>query len=1010
MPFLGFAQNALVKWVSSDLQPTLIDNHISATPLSGAVHREYWALDAFYITNGNYSSSSSPDDTKYVQFTVSPKAGYQIKPSSFSFAVRKNGGSDIQKIQMKFSKNADFSNAQTILGETIVRSDYSSYNPSFPVNTVAFSGETIFVRLYVYNTNNDLHIQHNQSGGLGPIIEGTVSLFNAVKPVAVDDYEGTLKNTSLNIDILKNDDYVSSGALIAINTTKPTHGTVIINNVKDITYVPDANYVGYDSFYYTLINTVGESNTAKVEVQVIDGEEQVLVRWNNKLYNSTNYGPKVLGDKLVAKNEFMKVTQNVSGSSNPSFELTGLPTKNEFNGKLDPSRYLSLAVKLSDVHDIAYLKSLRLKFKSGAGTGNMTIKYSKNSDFSGSIFTVLDDFLYNSTWMTKEVLFPSSIVLYGNETLYFRIYTYNTWDAFFIDFIDKGDGGPAITGVASVYAEEPCIATVTWNGTEWSGEPTIDKKAILNASYNTAVSGSFEACSLDINAGNTVVGSDNYIILANGLSVKTGASMMVKSDGNFVQNNDEAENAGNITVERAITLKRLDYIYWASPVKNQNLKSFSPGTANNRFYTYNEGTNLFEEINPLTNSFGNSAEGNFESEAKGYAVRANNSYPAATATNPAPMQLFNAQFTGMPNNGKISFPLALKSAPTGSGNNLVGNPFPSNIDFNLLVKNNRDLIEGTAYLWTNVNPNPAMQGSNYPNGGYFNNYATLNKIGGIPATMGKSAVISNNPTQIIKIGQAFIVKAKKSGSLVFDNQIRSLDANSSFINKSATGSSPSPDRFWLHLTSPLGVVTTTLIGYAEDAQDSYDKDEDAKLLVVGDDALYTQVEDFKLGIQGRKGPLHSDDVVKLGMNHYETGNYTISLGQRDGIFEGQQAIYLKDKKNGIITDLNLGDYIFTGNEGAHTDRFEIVYRQETTLTTENSADHSVLIYRDSSDFVVKAQSKITDLEVYDLHGRLILKVQPQNSRFLIPSEKLGNGFYLIKVIQNDKVSVKKIIK
>lgn len=238
IPFFGAAQTNLVKWFRSDLQPTLLENHISSTSLTGVGNQEWGSDNVFYSTNGNFTSSFSPDFTRFIQFTLGPDAGYQIKPTTFSFNARSQANSP--KFQVQFSKNENFSNPQILLNEASASTDYVVYNLNFPSNTKIEPGEKLYIRLYVYQAYDNLHIQHNLSGSIAPSVSGIVSAFTAVKPIAVDDKTGTLKNTPLNIDILTNDDYVSSGSLSKITATKPAHGEVVVNNVNGVTYTPTA--------------------------------------------------------------------------------------------------------------------------------------------------------------------------------------------------------------------------------------------------------------------------------------------------------------------------------------------------------------------------------------------------------------------------------------------------------------------------------------------------------------------------------------------------------------------------------------------------------------------------------------------------------------------------------------------------------------------------------------------------------------------------------------------------
>ena len=89
----------------------------------------------------------------------------------------------------------------------------------------------------------------------------------------------------------------------------------------------------------------------------------------------------------------------------------------------------------------------------------------------------------------------------------------------------------------------------------------------------------------------------------------------------------------------------------------QNLKSFSPNTLDNRFYSYDSSQNLYSQVNPSSTSF---------SPATGYLIRAPNTWTASTPTT------FNGVFTGVPNNGTITL-----TGLTPNKFYAVGNPYPS---------------------------------------------------------------------------------------------------------------------------------------------------------------------------------------------------------------------------------------------------------------------------------------------------------------------------------------------
>lgn len=92
-------------------------------------------------------------------------------------------------------------------------------------------------------------------------------------PIAMDDTVTTLQDTAITINVLADNgngvDADSDGELLAIqSTTQPTHGTVVVDSIRDIVYTPNAGFSGADTFEYTISDGNGASATARVSVSV----------------------------------------------------------------------------------------------------------------------------------------------------------------------------------------------------------------------------------------------------------------------------------------------------------------------------------------------------------------------------------------------------------------------------------------------------------------------------------------------------------------------------------------------------------------------------------------------------------------------------------------------------------------------------------------------------------------------------------------------------------------------
>lgn len=543
----------------------------------------------------------------------------------------------------------------------------------------------------------------------------------------------------------------------------------------------------------------------------------------------------------------------------------------------------------------------------------------------------------------------------------------------------------------------------TYNGTTWSdGVPSHLTTSMIVNSGTYITSGNLSACNCTVNPGAALtIASNSSLTLENYLR-NNGGTVTVESDGNLVQINNSAANTGNITVKRNARMKRLDYTYWGSPVSGQNLKAFSPGTVNNRFYTYNEFNDFFEIIDPLTNVFGNNRLGAFESDAKGYTIRANNAYPAWTDPATAVYTTFEGIFKGTPHNGNITFPLQ----KLGGGHNLVGNPYASNIDFHAVAA--AGTIEGVAYFWTNANPTPATQeGSSYA-GTNYSVYTVLS--GGTPALNGGP---ETKPERFIKVGQGFIVQAKAAGTLAFNNAMRDNGTGgaSNFINKSAATKSEATDRFWLKLTTPAKNFNTILVAYPKGATNGFESNADARQLTGSSDEFYSVQNDMKLIIQGRQFPLQNTDKVELGMKNHQAGTYTLSLSEKEGVFANGQAVYLTDSQTGTVTNLSESNYTFTAAAGVADNRFELSYEpQAKVLATDTATKEKVEVYKDAKAFVIRsAGKKITGLEVYDATGKLMISSAPQQTEARVEAGNWPKGTYILKISRNGEIITRKVL-
>ncbi|WHF53074.1 T9SS type A sorting domain-containing protein [Chryseobacterium gotjawalense] len=531
----------------------------------------------------------------------------------------------------------------------------------------------------------------------------------------------------------------------------------------------------------------------------------------------------------------------------------------------------------------------------------------------------------------------------------------------------------------------------------WTPAPAPNLSAEIQSAYSSTTA-NLDVCALSITNGAAVtIKTGEFFKIQNGINT-TGGSLTLESDGNLVQVNDNAVNTGNVLVKRNMTFRsdeRKEYNYLMSPVEDANLKT--------NMYRKADGTSVvapFVLYHNEANNFFYTSSGAYI-KGRSLAVKEPLLSSEAVAT---------AFFEGKPTNGLINYGLAYSGAAFGY--NLVGNPYPSNLDLNALYANNKTEIESTFRFWDNtVNSVYEQQGSGYSGNAYaIYNAASGTNGTGLPAPgtdlpapgLPKG---SKTPNKIAKTAQGFMVKALGAGKILKYSNTTRLEINTDAVFYGRQGTD---DRYWLAMKAPSGITSMIAVVYFGAGNMAFGMDDSRA--VSSSDGLYSYAENEKVAINGRSTFVNTDKI-NLGSSHFVQGNYTIALGDREGTFANGQNIYLKDKQTGVITNLSEGNYTFASNAGESTGRFEIIYQPEAVLATDAATKEELVIYRDNSDFVVKAETKqITGIEVYDAAGRLIYRVQPNSKTAVIAADRLVNGMYILKINQNETMSVKKILK
>ena len=96
-------------------------------------------------------------------------------------------------------------------------------------------------------------------------------------PVVRDDTASVAEDGSVTVHPLANDSDPDGDPLSVSSITQPSHGTATLHPDGSVTYVPDPNYNGADSFTDTVCDPTGGCGTATVSVTVVPVNDPPVV-------------------------------------------------------------------------------------------------------------------------------------------------------------------------------------------------------------------------------------------------------------------------------------------------------------------------------------------------------------------------------------------------------------------------------------------------------------------------------------------------------------------------------------------------------------------------------------------------------------------------------------------------------------------------------------------------------------------------------------------------------------
>ena len=361
-------------------------------------------------------------------------------------------------------------------------------------------------------------------------------------------------------------------------------------------------------------------------------------------------------------------------------------------------------------------------------------------------------------------------------------------------------------------------------------------------------------------------------------------------------------------------------------------------------------------------------------------------------------------FTGTLNNGDISTatanPLTLSSTGVKDGFNLVGNPYPSYLDWSQVTKTN---------LSTTVWYRTFETGNGYK----FYTYNSLDGNGYNQEGIAVPAIV----TKWIPPMQAFWVRVTGAGgSIQFTNSARGHNDVSTNRLKAPSAKKSTLQLLRLQVSNGIN-EDETVVYFSPNATNGVDNNDSQKMFNnnAAIPEIYTVVDNEKLVING----MNSVDInteIPLGFIPGSASAFSLKATEINN-FETDTQILLKDNGTGEITNLTAGETYTFDNSVAPANRFSLIFKTPSATTGLNSANntedenHKICIFRNVNNQIVvnfKEAGANASVSVYNAMGQKLTTQQLIDVTTILPVE-FTSGVYFVKVLNGNKTVTQKVI-
>lgn len=509
----------------------------------------------------------------------------------------------------------------------------------------------------------------------------------------------------------------------------------------------------------------------------------------------------------------------------------------------------------------------------------------------------------------------------------------------------------------------------TWSGTNnwsnaanWTYLPLAATEVVVSSGELT-INQNATVQSITIQPGAKVtLNSGKVLTITGNFSLQSNA---LNGTGTFVDKGGTVSVSGTSSIQQYLDAPRNWYL--SSPISNALAPS---GFV---YYKWNEPTEDWSAL-----SIGNPIVAK-----TGYVIQ-----PSGAATITFSGTSFN---TGsQQTNG-----LTRTTDTTDPGYHLVGNPYPSYIDWEAASTTKTNL---SSTIWYRTNKSLVY---------YFETYNAAGHIG-------TNASGNGTVTRYIPPMQSFWVKVESgTGSLGFTNAGRSHESGT---NRLKAPSVKNENQKILRIQVSNGQNMDETILYADDnASNNFDTYDSQKKTNRNKSVpeIYSLQENEKLVINGLNSfqPLK---IYPLGFTTGETNEFSLQVTELSN-FDSDTRICLRDELEKTEFDLtSFLPYHFSSNKITDSDRFSIIFKSAsgTTDFKYKPAERNVYSYTNAQQQLVvnysSSFSSAVELKVYNTQGQKIISKELLTNTTTLDT-KFIPGVYLISVSEAGKSVTSKFV-